>query len=365
MQQNSKLSEVKVKTESKEYSVHIGAGASELLPDVLGTFNRAPKTILIITDDCVAKHYLEKIEASIDQSYTVHHFILENGESSKSFQNYYDIQSFALEKGLDRNSVVIALGGGVVGDIAGFVASTFMRGIKFIQIPTTLLAHDSAVGGKVAINHPLGKNMIGSFYQPEAVLYDTSFLSTLPENELRSGFAEVVKHALIWDKKFYEWIKDNITSLDALDQESLRFCIEKGIQTKAEVVSLDETEQGLRAILNYGHTLGHALEAAYGYGEITHGDGVALGMLFATELSEDLAPGLELSKEMRTLWKRYGFPCEIKAHIKPTDILNWMKKDKKSKAGHIHMVLMQEVGKVQLDSVPDDIIMKKLESFFK
>ncbi|MCA1320745.1 3-dehydroquinate synthase [Bacillus tianshenii] len=358
------MSEVKVKTDSKEYSVHIGPGASEMLPEVLKTFNKAPKTILIITDDVVAKLYLDKIEAAIDQSCTVHHFILPNGEGSKSFQNYYEIQSFALEKGLDRNSVVIALGGGVVGDIAGFVASTFMRGIKFIQIPTTLLAHDSAVGGKVAINHPLGKNMIGSFYQPEAVLYDTRFISTLPEGELRSGFAEVVKHALIWDKGFYEWIKENIPSLEALDEERLMYCIEKGIQTKAEVVSSDETEQGLRAILNYGHTLGHALEAAYGYGEISHGDGVALGMLFATELSEELVPSLDLSQELRTLWKKCGFPSKIKPGIHPEDILNWMKKDKKSKSGHIHMVLMQEVGKVQLESVPDDVIIKKLESFY-
>ncbi|WP_078382723.1 3-dehydroquinate synthase [Sutcliffiella halmapala] len=359
------MKEVVVKTDSKSYSVYIGEGATNVLPEVLQSFKKAPTTILIVTDDRVAQHYLSDVEAIIGPESAVHSFILENGESAKSFQNYYELQTFALEKGLDRNSVIIALGGGVVGDIAGFVASTYMRGIKFIQLPTTLLAHDSAVGGKVAINHPLGKNMIGSFYQPEAVIYDINFLASLPEKELRSGFAEVVKHALIWDAEFYQWIKANIPTLADLTEEKLHFCIEKGIKTKAAVVSTDEKEQGLRAILNFGHTLGHSLEASYGYGEITHGDGVALGMLFATELSEDLFPELSLSAEIRELWHNYNFPTSISSHIEPKEILKWMKIDKKSQNGHIHMVLIHSVGKVALKFIPDDVVLQKLQLFYK
>lgn len=364
MLSNSKIKKIEVPTKSKTYPVYIGKGASAMLPEVLRSFKKKPNKILIVTDDCVASFYLSEVEALMKQEYTVHTFILENGESAKSFQNYYALQTFALENGLDRHSAILALGGGVVGDIAGFVASTYMRGIKFIQLPTTLLAHDSAVGGKVAINHPLGKNMIGSFYQPEAVLYDSSFLASLPEKELRSGFAEVVKHALIWDQEFYQWIKKHIITLADLTEENLLICIEKGIQTKAAVVSSDEKEEGLRAILNFGHTLGHALEAAYGYGEMTHGDGVALGMLFAAEISEDLYPGLSLSNELRQLWQQYNFPTNISTTIEKTEILKWMKIDKKSQNGHIHMVVIQSVGNVALEFIPDDVVLQKLQSFY-
>ncbi|WP_223702044.1 3-dehydroquinate synthase [Sutcliffiella deserti] len=364
MQQNFDLKEVEVKAKSKTYSVLIGKEASKQLVKILKSLKTYPGTILIVTDDLVADLYLSEVRELLEPEFRVTSYILKNGESAKSFEEYYKIQTFALEKGLDRNSIVLALGGGVVGDIAGFVAATFMRGIRFIQMPTTLLAHDSAVGGKVAINHPLGKNMIGSFYQPESVIYDTDFLVSLPEMELRSGFAEVVKHALIWDKEFFYWIVQNIPTISALDEEKLRYCIEKGISTKAEVVSNDEIEIGMRAILNFGHTLGHAIEAAYGYGNITHGDAVALGMLFATEISEDLSPKLNLSNELRELWQRFGFPTSIRSDILPENILNWMKKDKKTKNGHIHMVLIRSVGSVIVESVPDELVLKKIKAFY-
>lgn len=364
MLQNSNGKQVTVQTASKEYPVFLGKGTIEQLPQLLGSFQKKPSKVLIVTDDLVADLYLSEIVSSLTQNFSVHSYVLPNGEEAKSFDNYYAIQTFALENGLDRHSVIIAFGGGVVGDIAGFVASTFMRGIKFIQIPTTLLAHDSAVGGKVAINHPLGKNMIGSFYQPEAVIYDVDFLKSLPEKEMRSGFAEVVKHSLIWDDEFYQWIRENIKSLDDLTEDRLLVCLENGIKIKAEVVSNDEKETGLRAILNFGHTLGHALEAAYGYGKITHGDGVALGMLFATRLSEKLNPELDLSTELSAAWERYGFPTKIRPSVSPEELLGWMKKDKKTQNSHIHMVLIQSVGNVGLRSVPDESILETLLEFY-
>src|SRR6185312_13145009 len=189
-----------------------------------------------------------------------------SGEQAKQFPIYEACLTFALENGLDRKSCIIAFGGGAVGDLAGFVAATYMRGIAFLQVPTTLLAHDSAVGGKVAINHPLGKNMIGAFHQPEAVVYHTPFLQSLPEKEWRSGYAEVIKHALIGDVELYHWLKEEVQTLADLRDEKLIHILTKAIPVKANVVSQDETEKGVRAHLNFGHTLGHALEKEIGYG---------------------------------------------------------------------------------------------------
>ncbi|WP_226679716.1 3-dehydroquinate synthase [Sutcliffiella horikoshii] len=364
MPQSSNWKEIPIQTESKEYPVFLGKGAVKQLSPFLGSFQKKPSKVLIVTDDVVADLYLSEIVSSLTQKFIVHSYVLPNGEEAKSFENYHAIQTFALEKGMDRHSVIIALGGGVIGDIAGFVASTFMRGIKFIQVPTTLLAHDSAVGGKVAINHPLGKNMIGSFYQPEAVIYDVDFLKSLPEKEMRSGFAEVVKHSLIWDDEFYQWIRENIKSLDDLTEDRLLVSLENGIKIKTEVVSNDEKETGLRAILNFGHTLGHALEAAYGYGKITHGDGVALGMLFATRLSEKLHSELKLTTDLLGAWERYGFPTKIRPSVSPEELLGWMKKDKKTQNSHIHMVLIQSVGNVELRTVSDEFILETLQEFY-
>ncbi|WP_152446529.1 3-dehydroquinate synthase [Bacillus sp. THAF10] len=358
------MKEICVQTETKTYPVLVGRKASTHLHDILQRIPNKPSKLLIVTDDCVERLYLPSIVSQLSDAYTVHTFVLKHGEDAKSFENFYAIQTVALEKGLDRHSAILALGGGVVGDIAGFVASTFMRGISFIQLPTTLLAHDSAVGGKVAINHPLGKNMIGSFYQPEAVVYDVNFLQSLPKEELRSGFAEVIKHSLIWDAAFYKWLRHEVFTMDDLTPERLLVCLENGIKIKAEVVAQDEKEQGLRAILNFGHTLGHALEASYGYGKISHGDGVALGMLFATKLSERLNPELVLSEEMSAYWKMLGFPTSIKSDLTPSQILEWMKKDKKTKDGHIHMVLMEKVGHVKVKKVQDDLILDVLSECY-
>src|SRR5690606_6294122 len=273
------MDQLTISTKSKTYPMYIGTDILGQLPQVIKDTCQSVSKVLVISDEAVADIYLEKVISILHQQYDKPlSFIIPAGESAKSFDMYYQCQTYALEQGLDRSSVILALGGGVVGDLAGFVAATFMRGIPFIQIPTTLLAHDSAVGGKVAINHELGKNMIGAFHQPNAVLYDIDLMKSLPKIELRSGFAEVIKHGLIWDPDFYNWLTEEITSLDDLQGEKLQYAVLKGVSVKAKVVSEDEQEKGLRAILNFGHTLGHAIEAESGYGKITHGDGVAIGM---------------------------------------------------------------------------------------
>ena len=345
---------MKIETSTKEYPLYIGEDIRFEIGEIINRLPSAITSILIITDDKVAPLYLKDIKSSINKEHLVHEYIVPNGEASKSFQTYYDIQGFALEKGLDRRSLIIALGGGVVGDLAGFVAATFMRGIAFVQVPTTLLAHDSSVGGKVAINHPLGKNMIGAFYQPEAVIYDTNTLQTLPEHEWRSGFAEVIKHGFIWDHQFLSWIKENIHSFAEIKGDLAQHLLRRSISVKAAVVKEDETEKGIRAFLNFGHTLAHAIETNLGYGKITHGEAVVIGMVFALKVSEDYYKN-DLNIPSIIEWlKKYNYNVSIPSQLNTEDLIKAMKKDKKSEEGIIRMVLLSEIGKVEVVSVSED-----------
>ncbi|MFX3622817.1 MAG: 3-dehydroquinate synthase [Ectobacillus sp.] len=356
------MERVHIKTKSKQYPLYIGGGCINHLGRILEQMQPAASSILIVSDSTVALLYLDKVQNKLS-AYRVSSFVVPSGEQEKSFENYYAIQTYALERGLDRNAVIVALGGGMIGDLAGFVAATYMRGIRFIQVPTTLLAHDSAVGGKVAVNHPLGKNMIGAFHQPEAVVYDISFLESLPQEEWRSGFAEVIKHALIWDAAFYEWLKQEIQTFGDLRGEKLLYALKTAIGVKAAVVSQDETEKGIRAYLNFGHTLGHAIESESGYGAMTHGDAVAIGMLFALLVSEhiyhaDLAYG-ELQQWLRS----FGYPKL--PDIEPEKLIQKMKKDKKAAAGTIRMVVMKHIGNVEVREIPDEVVRTVLGEFRK
>jgi 3-dehydroquinate synthase len=355
------MKHLQIETKSKQYPVFIGPKLRHEVGERIKELNMgAISSILIITDDKVAPLYLEDVKTSLTSFQAVFEYIIPSGESSKSFQQYYDIQSHALESGLDRRSLIIALGGGVVGDLAGFVAATYMRGIPFIQVPTTLLAHDSSVGGKVAINHPLGKNMIGSFHQPDAVLYDIDTLQSLPNHEWRSGFAEVMKHALIWDKQLYVWLKENIQSLQDINGELAEQLLKRSISVKAAVVKEDETEKGIRAFLNFGHTLGHAIETELGYGKITHGEAVVIGIIFAMKVSEEVFSIQLPIAEVRAWAKKYGFDTEVPAHLPGEKLIETMKKDKKSQHGVIHMVLQREIGKVEVVAVEEDVLRKLL-----
>jgi 3-dehydroquinate synthase len=353
-----------IKTSTKQYPLFIGENIRFDLGTLLYRHLKEPITsILIITDDKVAPLYLSDLKSALTNYNKVYEYIIPSGEASKSFQMYYDIQGFALEKGLDRRSLIIALGGGVVGDLAGFVAATYMRGISFVQVPTTLLAHDSSVGGKVAINHPLGKNMIGSFYQPEAVIYDTMTLQSLSEQEWRSGFAEVLKHGFIWDKDFLNWLKENISRFSQIKGALAEQLLIRSISVKKAVVEEDETEKGIRAFLNFGHTLAHAIETKLGYGKITHGEAVVIGMVFALIVSEDHFKNDLDVPSMISWFKKYNYHVTLPSNLVVEELIEVMKKDKKSEEGIIRMVLLSEIGKAEVVSVSEERLRDLLSDF--
>ncbi|MGG3940654.1 3-dehydroquinate synthase [Peribacillus psychrosaccharolyticus] len=351
---------IDIKT-SKSYPVYVGQGAIEALPEFINRYSQISR-ILLITDEKVAGIHLHRVKEMVEKTgKPVEVCIVPEGEHAKTFEVFYQCQSFALAHNLNRKSLVLALGGGAVGDLAGFVASTFMRGIPFIQLPTTLLAHDSAVGGKVAINHPEGKNMIGVFYQPDAVFYDLDFLKTLPEKELRSGFAEVIKHALIDDSDFYQWLITNIKNLNSITDEQYLTIVKRGIEVKAAIVAADEREEGVRAYLNFGHTLGHAIEAAMGYGNFTHGESILIGTVFALNLSlkkQDFPFNLaEFVQWVQSL----GYQTNIPETLQKQTLLSNMKKDKKTISEQITFVLLAKLGKPYLTEVDDRTVMGELK----
>ncbi|WML40368.1 3-dehydroquinate synthase [Neobacillus sp. OS1-2] len=353
---------IQIETASKKYPVFVGEGVrKELSPFLTNHFTDLTR-ILIITDETVAKIHLEKLLFTLKQWNPVV-FTAPSGEKAKTFEVFYDALSTALENRLDRKSVILSFGGGAIGDLTGFVAASYMRGVPFIQVPTTILAHDSAVGGKVAINHPLGKNMIGAFYQPEAVFYDLELLKTLPIQEIRSGFAEVIKHALIADPDFYQWLKTNIQDLHSLPLTQISGSLVKGIRIKNEFVSEDERETGVRAFLNLGHTLGHAIEAEMGYGNFTHGEAVMIGMIFALKLSQKLL-GLSFQLNEFIEWvKTLGYVTTIPAQLSFESLISKMKQDKKSVGESIHFVLLDEVGQPRLLEINETVLLEELKSF--
>lgn len=350
---------VHITTESKKYNVFVGEGTINGIRSFLAKHLPSHTKLLIITDETVAGIHLDKLLTALKPLEPAV-FIAPAGEKAKTFDVYYKALSAALENHLDRKSIILAFGGGAVGDLSGFVAATFMRGIQFIQVPTTILAHDSAVGGKVAINHPLGKNMIGAFHQPEAVFYDLNLLKTLPEQEIRSGFAEVIKHALIYDSEFYYWLKCTIHDLNTMDSGQLAEALIKGIKIKNEFVRQDERETGIRAYLNFGHTLGHAIEAEMGYGNFTHGEAVMIGMAFSLKLSNELL-GLSFDEKEFVNWvEKLGYQTTIPKHLTYEKLLAKMKQDKKSVGETIRFVLLQELGRPILKEVSDSLLKDKL-----
>ncbi|MCK0472119.1 3-dehydroquinate synthase [Halalkalibacter sp. APA_J-10(15)] len=350
------MGSVQVQTVSKQYEVRIDSGLRHQVGALLKELLQPVSSILIVTDSNVGPYYLKDVIQSFDESSVVYDYVIESGEASKSFSVYEQVLSKALEVGLDRKSAVIALGGGVVGDLAGFVAATYMRGIRFVQMPTTLLAHDSSVGGKVAINHRLGKNMVGSFHQPEAVLYDTDCLMSLPEEEWKSGFAEVIKHGFIRDEAFLKQLEREWTSFKTISVERLNDMLARSISVKADVVSEDEQEHGIRAHLNFGHTLGHAIEAQLGYGKITHGEAVAIGMLFALRLSEEMLDVNFHIEQYENWFLQLGYRTKIPASLNRERLLQTMSKDKKVEAGTIRMVLLKKLGEATIVNIPPERI---------
>ena len=329
----------------RSYPIHIGRG---LLtdPSLVLPFLRTPRA-LIVTNDVVAPLYLDGLQGALrGHGVRVDAVVLPDGESHKDWQTLNLIFDKLLAERCERSTTLIALGGGVVGDMAGFAAATYQRGMPFIQIPTTLLSQvDSSVGGKTAINHPLGKNMIGAFYQPKLVLADISTLDTLPDRELKAGLAEVIKYGLIRDLAFFEWLESNIDGLLARDPDALTFAVERSCRNKAEVVAADETEQGERALLNLGHTFGHAIETGMGYGNWLHGEAVAAGTMMATELSRYLGwiDGDDVAR-IEALHRRAGLPVRGPA-LPVATYLDLMAHDKKVESGRLRLVLLRAIGR--------------------
>lgn len=353
---------ITVNTSTKQYDVCIGFGAIEHLQSIINNLTPKVSRVLIITDDIVSNTYLGEIRLQL-QHLKTEAFIIPHGEKSKSFEVYENSLEYAFEQKLDRNSLILALGGGVVGDLAGFVAASYMRGIRFIQIPTTLLAHDSAIGGKVAINLSKAKNIVGAFYQPEAVLYDLNFLRTLPQTEWRSGFAEIIKEAMISSKEKLIWLMNAIHSLENLDNKLVEQFITMGIQVKNKIVSEDEKENGVRAYLNLGHTLGHAIEAFLGYSKTTHGEAIAYGTLFSIYLSEKYFETNLSFSEILTWYKQLNYP--FYQNLSSDQLIDLMKQDKKSVDLHINYILLEEFGLPRICKLDEKFIKVHLENFFK
>ncbi|QOT00552.1 3-dehydroquinate synthase [Brevibacterium sp. JNUCC-42] len=335
----------------RAYPIHIGAGLLSQTPALLQEVNiKASQKLFLITDAHVAQHYLKPLQHHLAEAgYQVAFHIVPAGEKAKQFAVYEEVMTAAIGAGLDRKSVVLALGGGVVGDLAGFVAATYMRGIDFVQIPTSLLAHDSSVGGKVAINHRLGKNLIGAFHQPLMVIYDVATLQTLPPREISAGFAEVVKHGLISDVGFVRWLEEHAKSLMELDAELVGEAIYRGCAVKAAVVAKDETEQDIRMTLNLGHTFGHAFEALTGYNQLNHGEAISIGMIVAARYAESIkmAPQGVAERTKRVL-SAFGLPTQWPKGLHPEDVLRAMHLDKKGVAGKLTLVLPTSMEHVEI-----------------
>jgi 3-dehydroquinate synthase len=345
---------ITVKTASKSYDVVLGKRMTQHIIDFISNSFPSVSTIWIIADTEVFALYGKQFASELEQVFPVTVYAAPSGEQAKSFRVYEEAISHGLRNHVDRNALVIALGGGAIGDFAGFTASTFMRGIPFISVPTTILAHDSAVGGKVAINHPLGKNMVGQFYQPDGVFFDLDYFKSLPAEEVRSGYAEVIKHAFLSDAGFLRELYSNFTSVSELEEEYILQCLLKGIKVKADIVSQDEREQGIRAFLNFGHTYGHAVESASGYGNRTHGESVMIGMIYALYLSEEYCSLSFNLKEFVNWVISIGYDLSIPEHITFTQLLNKMKNDKKSKDGMPVFVLLKDIGEPVLINVPEE-----------
>jgi len=344
----------------RSYPIYIGAGLLGRDEPLIG--HVAGRRALIVTNDTVAPWYLDKVAARLER-YAPATTVLPDGEKYKTLADLDRVFDTLLKQRCDRRTTLVALGGGVVGDMTGFAAAVYQRGVPFIQIPTTLLAQvDSSVGGKTGVNHPLGKNMIGAFHQPRCVVIDTDTLKTLPDKELSAGLAEVIKYGLIRDPEFLVWLEKNIDKLLARDPETLSFAIERSCRNKAAVVAADETETGQRALLNLGHTFGHAIETGTGYGSWLHGEAVAVGMVMAADLSHRLG-WLSAADQTRVqaLIRHAHLPTQAPSSLDVARMLDLMAVDKKVEDGRLRFVLLKGIGNAVITSdVPQSLLMDTL-----
>lgn len=335
---------VEVDLGDRTYCIHIGVGLLDH-PQLLGPHLKGKK-VLVVTNETIAPLYLDRCISTIKAAgpqYEVETVVLPDGEQYKSLEVLSKIFDKAIETRMDRKCTLVALGGGVVGDMTGFAAAAYLRGVNFVQIPTTVMSQvDSSVGGKTGVNHPLGKNMIGAFYQPQLVLIDTATLDSLPDRELASGISEVIKYGLIRDAPFFEWLEENMDKLLARDPEAFAYAIKRSCINKAEVVAADEREGGVRATLNLGHTFGHAIETWTGYGSWLHGEAVATGMLMAAEMSARQGwIERELVDRLLALLQKANLPIKVPDGMGVENFRSIMAVDKKVQDGQLRLILLQ------------------------
>ncbi|TNG94532.1 3-dehydroquinate synthase [Pasteurellaceae bacterium USgator11] len=352
--------EVNVELKDRRYPIRIGshilAESSSYAPLKCGD------NVMIVSNPTVAKHYLTTVSDSLNRlGCKVSSVLIPDGEQYKTLDSLNLVFTALLQANHGRDTTIIALGGGVVGDVAGFAAASYQRGVRLLQIPTTLLSQvDSSVGGKTGVNHALGKNMIGAFYQPCAVIIDSASLDTLPKREVFAGLAEVIKYGAILDLAFFEWLEQHIDDLVSLQPQQLQYCIQRCCQLKADVVARDETEQGDRALLNLGHTFGHAIETHLGYGSWLHGEAVAVGMLMAADLSHLLG---NLSRQdvfrLEKLLARANLPTVSPDGMSADDYLPLMMRDKKVLAGKLRLVLLQRLGQAYVTTNSDSELVRQ------
>lgn len=335
----------KLVVELGERSYPISIGRDLLSAPELFATAIVNKRVMIVTNDVVAPLYLQQCKETL-QNFQVEHFILPDGEQYKNLKSFESILNALLKQKHARDTTIIALGGGVIGDMAGFAASCYQRGVAFIQVPTTVLSQvDSSVGGKTAVNHPLGKNMVGAFYQPKAVIIDINCLKTLPEREFSAGMAEVIKYGIIYDQDFFVWLQENVSAIKSLQPVEITYMIKRCCEIKAEIVAQDEKEHGIRALLNLGHTFGHAIEAEQGYGNWLHGEAVAAGMVLAAETS--LLKGLierDDVDQIISLIKAFKLPAKAPELMKYEHFAKHMQLDKKVLDGKLRLILPTSIG---------------------
>ena len=357
------MNSLTVELGEKSYPIYIGENLfsqQQLLVDLL-----VGNQVMIVTNTTVGPLYLKKVLNQL-KGFSPIALELDDGEQYKTMDTVNKIFDVLLEHRFSRNSNIIALGGGVVGDITGFAAACYQRGVNFIQIPTTLLSQvDSSVGGKTGVNHPLGKNMIGAFYQPQGVIADTSVFATLPERQLKAGIAEIIKYGLIYDATFLEWLELNLDKIIKHDEIALNYAIQRSCEIKARIVSEDEKESGIRAILNFGHTFGHAIETGCGYGQYLHGEAVSVGMCLALELTYRLE---RISQDQLVrainLLQLSGLPTKLPKQLTSDDYIRLMAVDKKNIDGEIRVIVLEKIGQADLPiSVNDDLLKKTIEEY--
>ncbi|HSH83739.1 MAG TPA: 3-dehydroquinate synthase [Guyparkeria sp.] len=354
---------ITVELGERSYPIFIDSGLID--GDLLAPFIPSSRAV-IISNTTVAPLYADRLTRALESAdKQIDTLVLPDGEQYKNLETLGTIYDFLMEKQVDRKTTLIALGGGVIGDITGFAAASFQRGLPFIQVPTTLLAQvDSSVGGKTGVNHPRGKNMIGAFYQPRCVLADIGSLDTLPDRELSAGLAEVIKYGLLWDEDFLAWIEAHIVDLRQRDQAALTEAIRQSCLIKAEIVRQDERESGIRALLNLGHTFGHAIEAGMGYGRWLHGEAVGAGMCMAADLSRRL--GLidaQAVRRIETLIDAAGLPTRAPAELSTERLRALMDSDKKVESGRLRLVVLGRLGQARLvNQVPEQTILDTIDA---